>query len=47
MELLDTLLVYRAEHDKSNAGQGIVKVRGSDLAIEWLPRSKFEELQNA
>ena len=47
MELLDTLLVYRAEHDKPNASQGVVKVRGSDLAIEWLPRSKFEELRNA
>ena len=47
MELLDTLLVYRAEHDKPNASQGVVKVCGSDLAIEWLPRSKFEELRNA
>ena len=47
MELLDTLLVYRAKHDKPNASQGVVKVCGSDLAIEWLPRSKFEELRNA
>jgi hypothetical protein len=47
MELLDTLLVYRAKHDKPNASQGVVKVCGRDLAIEWLPRSKFEELRNA
>ena len=46
MELLDSLLVYRAEHDKPNAGQGVVKIRGNDLAIEWLPRSKFEELRD-
>ncbi len=37
MELLDTLLVYRVEHDKPNASQSVVKVCGSDLAIEWLP----------
>jgi hypothetical protein len=46
MELLDTLLAYRADHDKPNAGQGAVKIRGNDLAIEWLPRSKFEELRD-
>ena len=46
MELLDILLVYRAEHNKPNASQGVVKVRGSDLAIEWLPRTKFEELRS-
>lgn len=46
MELLDTLLVYRAEHDKPNSGQGVVKISGNDLAIEWLPRSKFEDLRD-
>ncbi|MEH6801313.1 MAG: hypothetical protein V7681_18695 [Halopseudomonas sabulinigri] len=46
MELLNTLLVYRAQHDKSNAGQGVVKIRGNGLTIEWLPKSKFEELRN-
>ncbi|HHQ69538.1 MAG TPA: hypothetical protein ENM98_04440 [Halothiobacillaceae bacterium] len=47
MELLDILLVYRAKHDKPNASQGVVKVCGSELTIEWLPRNKFEELRNA
>lgn len=46
MELLDTLLLYRAKHDKPNAGQGVVKIRENKLAIEWLPRIKFEELRN-
>jgi hypothetical protein len=44
MELLDTLLVYRAEHSKPNAGQGVVKIVGNRLAIEWLPESKFSAL---
>ena len=46
MELLDTLMVYRAEHGKPNAGQGIVYVGGNDLAIGWLPRSKFKNLRD-
>ena len=45
MELLDTLLVYRAKHDKPNASQGVVKIRGNDITIEWLPKSEFEELR--
>lgn len=45
MELLDILLVYRAKHDKPNAGQGIVKIRGNNITIEWLPKSEFEELR--
>ncbi|MEL4381380.1 hypothetical protein [Shewanella algae] len=45
MELLDTLLVYRAKYDKPNAGQGVVKIRGNDITIEWLPKSEFEELR--
>ncbi len=40
------MLVYRAEHDKPNPGQGVVQIRGNDLAIEWLPRSKFENLRD-
>ncbi|WP_449288267.1 hypothetical protein [Marinobacter salarius] len=45
IELLDTLLVYRAKHDKPNASQGVVKIRGNDITIEWLPKSEFEELR--
>ncbi|MBK1851558.1 hypothetical protein FE845_09410 [Marinobacter sp. 1-4A] len=45
MELLDILLIYRAKHDKPNAGQGVVKIRGNDITIEWLPKSEFEELR--
>jgi len=44
MELLDTLLVYRAEHNKPNAGQGVVQILGDHLAIEWLPEGKFSAL---
>lgn len=45
MELLDTLLVYRAQYDLPNASQGVVHIRGTNLAVEWLPRGKFEELR--
>ncbi|WP_417316282.1 hypothetical protein [Cycloclasticus pugetii] len=44
--LLDTLLMYRAQNDKPNAGQGVITIHGNDLTIEWLPRSKFEKIRN-
>lgn len=45
MELLDTLLVYRAQHRQPNASQGVVRICTSKLAIEWLHKSEFEALR--
>jgi len=46
MELLDTLLSYRAQHRQQNAGQGVVHMEGDRLSIEWLPRVDVEALRN-
>lgn len=46
MELLDILLVYRTAHDQPNASQGVIRIQGNKLGIQWLPRSEFEELRN-
>lgn len=47
MELLDTLLVYRAQHDQPNASQGVVRVNGNQLSIEWPPKEAVEALRNS
>lgn len=47
MELLDTLLVYRAQNAQPNASQGVVHVQGNQLSIEWLIRTKVEALREA
>ncbi len=44
MELLDTLLIYRAQYEQPNASQGVVHVNGKQLSIEWLPRESVETL---
>lgn len=46
MELLEVLLIYRAQHDQPNASQGIVHVKGNQLSIEWLPKESVETLRN-
>jgi hypothetical protein len=45
MELLNTLLVYRAQHNQPNTSQGVVNVDGDQLSIEWLPKSDAEALR--
>lgn len=45
MELLDILLVYRAQHRQPNVSQGVVQIRNSSLTIEWLKKSEFEVLR--
>ncbi|MCK7544971.1 hypothetical protein MLC59_12445 [Marinobacter bryozoorum] len=46
MELLDTLMTYRAQQGEPNAGQGVVHINGRQLSIEWLPRAYVEELRD-
>ncbi len=46
MELLDTLLIYRAQHRQQNAGQGVVHMGGDRLSIEWLPRVDVKAMRN-
>lgn len=47
MELLDTLLIYRAQHRQPNASQGAVHVKGGALSIEWLPKAEVEAMRNS
>ncbi|MBY6104059.1 hypothetical protein [Marinobacter nauticus] len=47
MELLDTLLTYRAQHGQPNASQGVVHVDGQALSIEWLPTTEVEAMRNS
>lgn len=36
MELLDSLLIYRAQHEQPNATQGVVNLNKEKLMIEWV-----------
>lgn len=45
MELLDSLLVYRAQHNQPNASQGLVQIHNSKLTIKWLQRRELEVLR--
>lgn len=47
MELLDTLLSYRARHNQPNAGQGVVSADKGKLSIEWLPKEQVEAMRNS
>jgi hypothetical protein len=47
LELLDTLLTYRAQHGQTNASQGVVHVDGGTVSIEWLPREEVEAMRNS
>ncbi len=42
MELLNILLVYRAQQSQPNASQGVVQIRNNELTIEWLSKDEFE-----
>ncbi|GGB82239.1 hypothetical protein GCM10011352_05060 [Marinobacterium zhoushanense] len=46
MELLDTLMTYRAQHKQPNASQGVIHINGSRLSIEWLPKYEVEAMRN-
>ncbi|KXS53751.1 MAG: hypothetical protein AWU57_1869 [Marinobacter sp. T13-3] len=46
MELLDSLLTYRAQHQQPNAGQGVIYIKGDSLTLEWLPRETVEAMRN-
>lgn len=45
LELLDSLLVYRARHGQPNASQGVVQIRKRKLTIAWLQKDEFEMLR--
>lgn len=47
MELLDTLLTYRAQYGQPNASQGVVYVEGGALSIEWLQLAEVEAMRNS
>ncbi|WP_418139564.1 hypothetical protein AB9R84_15375 [Oceanimonas smirnovii] len=47
MELLNTLLVYRAQHQRPNASQGVVHLRGNQLSVEWLSREQVDTLRQS
>lgn len=46
MELLDTLLTYRAQHGQINTSQGVVHVDGGKLSIEWLSKAEVEAMRS-
>ncbi|MCE0734609.1 hypothetical protein LWH48_17775 [Halomonas sp. G15] len=44
MELLDSLIIYRKQHNKPNSSQGIIYVNGRKLNIEWVtPEEAFQK----
>jgi len=47
MELIDTLLTYRAQHGQPNAGQGVVHLEGKTLSIKWLPKAEVEAMKES
>lgn len=47
LELLDTLLTYRAHHAQPNTGQGVVYAENGKLSIEWLPKNHVEAMRNS
>lgn len=46
LELLDTLLVYRAQHNQRNASQGVIYINKGKLEIEWVSKEKAERLRH-
>jgi len=46
MELLDSLLTYRVQHEQPNAGQGVIHINSGTLTIEWLPRDTVEAMRD-
>tara|TARA_R110001599_G_scaffold43640_1_gene130558 strand:- start:335 stop:673 length:339 start_codon:yes stop_codon:yes gene_type:complete len=46
LELLDTLLVYRAQHKQPNASQGVVSVCQNQMTVQWVSRAEAERLRD-
>lgn len=46
LELLDTLLVYRAQHKQPNASQGVVSVCQNQMTVQWVSRAETERLRD-
>lgn len=46
MELLDSLLIYRARHGQPNASQGVVKVCRDRMELRWVSRDEAERLRD-
>jgi hypothetical protein len=44
MELLDILLIYRAQHCQPDSSRGVVRLFSGQMSIEWLSKTEFEEL---
>jgi hypothetical protein len=47
MELLDSLLVYRARHNQPNASQGVVHIDRGHLHLKWVSKEQVESLRSA
>lgn len=45
VELLDNLLVYRAQHNQPYASQGVVRISDNRMSIEWLSRPDAEAMR--
>ncbi len=45
MNLLDSLLVYRAQHGQPNATQGVVYVCQDRMELQWVSREEAERLR--
>ena len=45
MELLDSLLIYRARHGQLNASQGVVNICRDKMDLQWVSREKAESLR--
>ncbi len=46
MELLDSLLIYRARHGQLNASQGVVSVCRNNMELRWLSRDEAARLRD-
>lgn len=47
LELLDSLLVYRARHNQPNASQGVIHINSGKLEIEWLSSKEATRLRDS
>lgn len=47
MELLDSLLIYRAQHRQNNSRQGVVYVDNGELHLEWISRDEANTLRDS
>lgn len=47
MELLDSLLIYRAQHRLKNSSQGVVYLENGKLLLEWISRDEANTLRDS